>query len=57
MTDGKENPAMDKAQTIAFDKIEELMIGVEKQTASEAPAEPKEGSYEKLMRAFAVTKG
>lgn len=46
MTEG-ENPALEKARTIAFDDIEAAALG-----DSTAPGENKEGSFERLMKAF-----
>lgn len=51
MTSGK-NPALEKAQNIAFDKIEELELEEAAKKLAEIPVEPRIGSFERLFAGF-----
>lgn len=48
-------PALDAAQALAFDDVEAAALD-DLSKAPQAPVEPKQGSFEKLMRTFAQKK-
>lgn len=49
MVDG-DNPAVEKAQQLAYDDVEAKLVGYEPKAAGGGPIEPRQGSFERLMQ-------
>lgn len=49
LAEGKSNPALDFAQTLAFDDVERALLGSPDNPAPAAPKENGPGSFERFM--------
>lgn len=57
LDEGKENPGMTFASSLAYDAIEAAMLANEEVAVKAKTPEPKAGSYEKFMSMLGNTGG